>query len=118
MVLWAVTIKSCKAIPKLREYYDLMELWSQKGINFIKFVFEKDSKGKLHLHGSINLPAKYYRKSLFMRGFHFKLVHIYHEDGWDRYINKYSKCPPNEICTHDDNCLMLRLNKQRKIVGN
>lgn len=66
-------------------FFDNME---KKGCIVVCKYAEKDSKGKLHYHGIVKIPANCYRKSLCLKGLSMKLVNLFNEEGWLEYCKK------------------------------
>lgn len=50
--------------------------------------FEKDPKGRLHIHGIILLRKGFFRQTLRVHGFHCHLREVYDEKDWLRYCDK------------------------------
>lgn len=99
-------------------YLDILNTWVNKfGVKIINYVIEYDKfNNKLHLHGTISVPTGFYRKKLcFSDNVHICFRSVYDNEGWLRYIQKDQMCPPNEICKHEDQCLMMRLTRQRLV---
>lgn len=91
--LWAFTVrKNCKACERLdikESDYNIFDdhVKSLGGVLIFR-VFERDNKNRLHYHAILELPKKFYRKSLQLSGFHFKLCDIFSMEGWLEYMNK------------------------------
>lgn len=85
---YAFTIKKLgKSVVSLKDYADIMSNMTNYG--FVKCAeYERDSQGKLHVHGIVLLRRGFFRKKLCMQGFHVKLEYIYDENGWINYITK------------------------------
>jgi len=77
-----------KELPTEEDYMIVLQRLSSKG-EVVDFVFEEDSKNRLHIHGTIKLKHKNpYFKSLMCSGFHSHYELITDMDGWNRYIQK------------------------------
>lgn len=51
-------------------------------------VFEKDSLGKWHIHGVVELPNGFLRKKICVGGYAVKLKEMWNEEGWEDYMSK------------------------------
>jgi len=88
----AVTIKKLTNDPVMLDYVNIINEWQDK--RFIissDFIFEKDSKGKLHLHGIIVVRKNFYKRKLQTIGYHVYTTDIYDIEVWKNYINKCSR---------------------------
>lgn len=56
-------------------------------------VEERDSKGKLHIHGIVLLRKGFHRKRLIQKGFNCHLSEIQNDTAWINYCNKDQKRP-------------------------
>ena len=88
------------------DYVPFFDNLEKKGCIVINKYGEYDSKGKLHYHGIVKIPAKCYRKSLCLKGLSMKLVDLYNEEGWIQYCMKDQDDPDT-----DDSELMSKLKK-------
>lgn len=89
--LWAVTLKNNDIPSDLldHDYYRrILSKWSDRGIEFLDYAYEYDEKGRLHLHGTVTIPPKLYRKSLNEVGLHYMLIEVDDIVGWNRYVHK------------------------------
>lgn len=88
MTLFGFTIKKFGVNTcTQQDYLPVLKVLSSKG-DIVEFVYETDSKQKLHIHGILEVSRQPYFKSLVPRGFHFKYEEIYDLAGWQRYIHK------------------------------
>lgn len=89
--MYAFTYKlNSKSEPEAEDYRFILKLLSTKG-DVLDFVYEHDSKGKLHIHGYMNFRKKPYLASLCPKGYHsmFKTIDTEEElKGWLSYMNK------------------------------
>lgn len=88
---WAFTIKKLGDDKvTIHDYIDIISRLNVYG--YVKDVEqERDSTGKLHIHGIILLRPGFWRKHLCFQGYHTKLENMYDEKGWKRYITKDKK---------------------------
>jgi len=85
---WAFTFKKLGNGYVLPKDYDYcIQILNRYGYVDCHF-YEKDSKGKLHVHGIVQLRKGFMRKRLGINGFHMHLVEIYERQGWEKYILK------------------------------
>lgn len=85
---WAFTFKKLgRENPTHDDYVPVIEVLQKYGL-ITHSSFERDSKGKIHVHGIVQLRKGFFRKRLEVCGFHLKLVEIYDQSGWESYINK------------------------------
>jgi len=85
---WAFTIKKLGLNDVVVEDYIYpLEQFAKFGLVDCQF-FEKDSHGKLHVHGIVLLRKNFFRKRLIITGYHIKLDELYNRGGWERYITK------------------------------
>lgn len=90
---WAFTIKKLgNASVQPSDYAEIVGRLSSFGYVDCHY-YEKDSLGKFHVHGIINLRKGFFRKHLKFMGFHLKLVELYDRQGWERYIKKDQVVP-------------------------
>lgn len=88
---WAFTIKKTgSGEPTYEDCADVVTRLSAYG-NVRFSEVERDSKGRLHMHGIILLRPKFWRKHLCFDGYHTHLKPVFHESGWLKYINKEKK---------------------------
>lgn len=115
MELFAFTMKIIKINEAPELYWDLysdvLTTWVTKfNCRLKKYVLETDSKKKLHVHGTIEIPKNLLRKKLcFSKNMHVCFRKIENETKWNAYIAKDLPCRLSEICKHEDECLMKRL---------
>lgn len=90
--LFGFTYKGVKqgSNPTKIDYLKIIDVLNKRG-TVLDYRYEKDSKGKLHIHGIV----KFTRTPLF-RSLHFpyysqKYEEIYDMAGWERYIGKSSR---------------------------
>lgn len=91
MDYYAVTIKyngSDISDPVPSTYEPFITLLQSKGCIIRYIYYEPDSKGRCHLHGSIYIPKKLYRKNLKIPKYHIKMVEIFDNIGWEEYCRK------------------------------
>jgi len=86
MERWAFTIKDNRVDST--DYNQFFDLCKKNHCVIDCSYKELDKKGKLHLHGIINIPKECYRKKLLPNGLHMKLKMLFNEQGWDEYITK------------------------------
>lgn len=87
---WAFTIKKLGGKPNsitLADYSDVLELYAKSG-KISHSTEERDSSGRLHIHGILELKKHFFIKKLCRNGFHMKFDELFDEEGWRRYINK------------------------------
>lgn len=84
--LFGFTVKDNR--QDVTDYDSFMDRAKRMECDIQEYYPEKDSKGRLHLHGIISIPKGFYRKKLMMSGLHLKLEEIYDIDGWRRYCKK------------------------------
>jgi len=85
---WAFTFKKLGngyVLPK--DYDQVIRVLNRYGYVDCHF-YERDSSGKLHVHGIVQLRKGFMRKRLAIQGFHMHLVEIYERQGWEKYILK------------------------------
>ena len=68
--------------PFFKTFYNLADVLCISG--------EADTKGLLHYHGIIRIKIGFYRKNLYMNGFHLRLKKIFNLSGWIKYCFKYA----------------------------
>lgn len=90
---FAFTIKfnTCKDChPSVNDYEDVFRYWLMQdpNIDLQDYNYEYDSQDRLHVHGIISLPTKFYRKRLMYNNLHMKLKLITDREGWLSYIHK------------------------------
>ena len=85
-VSYGYTVKDNR--PETTDYQSFFDRCEKFGVKITHKYPEYDSKGKLHIHGIMQIPKGFYRKKICMDGLHIKLVEIYDEAGWKRYITK------------------------------
>lgn len=91
---WAFTIKKLgrPSDTCLLDYANVLEQWTKNPqVKVKEAVLERDSKGKLHVHGIATIKKNFYRHKLGVHGFNMKLDEIYDEQGWERYLHKQFK---------------------------
>lgn len=89
--LYAVTLKINNVpIKELthENYRNVLCQWMDQGIEFLDYAYERDEKGRLHLHGTVTIPPKLYRKSLKQVGLHYMIVEVSDIAGWYNYVHK------------------------------
>jgi len=87
---WAFTVKKLGLGEVLvTDYISVMDVFRKFGYVDCHH-YERDSLGKLHIHGIVLLRKGFLRKRLCVNGFHLKLVEIYNRAGWELYINKHN----------------------------
>lgn len=88
MTLYGFSIKrnDVKA-PTQQDYMPILKGLSRKG-DIIEFIYETDSKGKLHIHGILEVNKTPYFKTLVPKGYGTKFELIYDLEGWKRYMHK------------------------------
>jgi len=57
-------------------------------VDVVCICAEIDSKGLLHYHGVFRCSSTFYRKRLFMKGFHFYISYIWNMENWMKYVYK------------------------------
>lgn len=72
--------------PTQQDYIPILKILTNKG-TISDFVYETDSKGKLHIHGILEVIKTPYFKSLIPKGYGTKFEEIYDLAGWQRYIH-------------------------------
>jgi len=85
---WAFTFKKLGngyVLPK--DYDQVIRVLNRYGYVDCHF-YERDSLGKLHVHGIVQLRKGFMRKRLAIQGFHMHLVEMYERQGWEKYILK------------------------------
>jgi len=83
---WAFTYKRLGngfVLPK--DYTQVIKVLSDYGFVDCHF-YEKDSLGKLHVHGIVQLRKGFLRKRLAIHGFHCHFEELYDRNGWEYYI--------------------------------
>lgn len=85
MTTWGFTLK-CNYNVYVNHRYDdqyylaryarIVVSWRHLGATILNESFERDSTGKLHIHGVIKLPRGFYRKTLMTTGDHLDLVKL------------------------------------------
>lgn len=89
MQAWAFTVKKLgNGEVKPSEYVQIITNYERFGLIDCHF-YEKDSLGKLHVHGIILLRPNFHRKKLVSYGFHTYLEQVYNRAGWLKYITKH-----------------------------
>lgn len=90
---FALTLKWNNIVdPKDIDYERVMLSWGTLyDIEYKDVVYEKDSKGKVHMHGVIILPFGFYRKRLKVQGLHVCIRPLTDPIGWNKYCNKCVK---------------------------
>lgn len=79
--------KKAKDVTK-DDYDDIWKNLNRKG-SLLDWVYEKDSKGKIHVHGLIKFERSTpYFKNMVPRGFTSLFVELYDAEGWRNYLNK------------------------------
>ena len=82
---WAFTVKKLGHDVTTSDYAAVIELYRKFG--FVdSHYYERDSVGKFHVHGIVQLRKGFLRKRLCLPGFHTKLVELYDRRGWELYI--------------------------------
>jgi len=85
---WAFTVKKLGSEElSPTDYAEIIQHYHKYGFVDCHY-YEKDSKGKMHVHGIILLRKGFMRKKLCAIGFHTKLVEMYDRRGWELYILK------------------------------
>ncbi len=89
--LFAFTYKCVKSnyVPTKVDYQMIMDQISKKGV-ILDYRYEKDSKGKLHIHGVIKFSRTPLFKSLHFTYYSQFYEEIYDINGWNKYIGKNS----------------------------
>jgi len=88
MELYAFTYKiNNKQIPEHQDYSEVLGLLNKKG-QIIDFVYEYDSKHKLHIHGIVELKKNPFFKTMVPPGVHSRFEVITDIDGWRNYMYK------------------------------
>lgn len=88
--LYGFTVKyNGIAYPTQEDYLPILKAFSSKG-TIIDFVYETDKKGKLHIHGMLEVTRCPYFKNMIPKKCHIKYEEIYDKSGWERYIHKQS----------------------------
>lgn len=75
----------------LTDYTEVLANWKDRfGNNVLieDFITEKDSLGKLHLHGIIYVKKNFYKKRLYTPGFHITSSDMYCKEQWIQYMLK------------------------------
>lgn len=89
--LYGFTIKRNDTPNPTQEcYLPILKNLASKG-TIVDYVYETDSKGRLHIHGILEVVKQPYFKSLIPKGYHFKYEGLYDKSGWERYIHKTIK---------------------------
>lgn len=107
MESYAYTVKDNRSDDT--DYLEFFERIEKKGCKALSKCPEKDSRGRLHYHGIIQIPKSCFRKTLVPQGLHMKLKKIFDEEGWEHYIKKDQD--GDDIDTND-NGLIKKLTKK------
>lgn len=70
------------------DYTPFFNKLTKFGIKVEYKIFERDSKGKSHVHGILYLQKGFYRKRICSKGMHIKLKELTNREGWIKYIHK------------------------------
>lgn len=111
MTKYSFTYKlNTKAEPEEADYAQILRLLHTKG-NVIDFVYEFDSKGKLHIHGAVEFTKKPFFATMCPKGFHSRFDRIESEEDlakWLAYIYKDKR-------KHNDDQIRLSSEYYRKV---
>lgn len=91
---YAFTVKKLGPADINVDYHDVISVFTANG-NVKEVTQEVDKQGKLHIHGIIVLKKGFFRKKLFLQGYHYKLCQLYDESGWVDYIMKQCDIQPS-----------------------
>jgi len=86
----AFTYKKLGSEEPDERYYDdiIYKIQEIEGVEVHDYVFEKDSLGRLHIHGYLECYKRLFRKRLVIQGCHCYIKEIDDFGGWLDYINK------------------------------
>lgn len=79
-----------KCNPSQEDYQPLLKMLSKKG-QIVDFVYELDSKKKLHLHGIVEFKKNPYFKNMMYKGCHTFYEPLWNESEWKHYMQKHQK---------------------------
>lgn len=85
---WAFTVKLNGNVPsEFMNYQKCLEVFEKYG-HVKDLEYERDSKGKGHIHGIVLFPKGFYLQRVINPLWHTHFKEIYSETGWINYINK------------------------------
>lgn len=88
-VSWSFTYKKSGKADNVKssDYLHILTVLKRHG-NVTRNYYEKDSKGKWHVHGVVELPKGFYRARVCLPGYHVHFKEIWNEEGWEDYMRK------------------------------
>lgn len=90
---YAFTVKgSSRARPAEHEdYVKWVDNAREQGFNVMDWIFERDQKERLHIHGIASAPTNFYKKRVMFNAFHQKIDKLPTQmdaSKWFRYMMK------------------------------
>lgn len=86
---YAITMKfNGTEEPDIFMYENLLKRWKRLDVHVPLRMYERDSHGRLHLHGLVRMPKNFWRGKLHSKNLHYKISSIFNRERWIRYCKK------------------------------